>query len=385
MKKILIIHHHGKFGGSAKSIYEYINLMKKNFNIEVICPYGSAYSFFKKKKLKIYGVKGITNFNITEIGLYKKFRLILLLREFFYFFFTIGIFFRLKKNNYDLIHLNDTNLLILTPIIKYFFDTKIICHIRTRLETNKFFLKSLIINFTREYVSKLICIDKTTYDTSFLKSKSIIIYNIFNSKKKNKRGSLKKFNVGFVGTIDFHKGIDFLFECIKEINIKNENINFVIAGNTSIKNGMLLNLLNFFKIKKNINIELDSKKKLLKNTKFIGAVNNLNKFYSNISLVVFPSRMNALGRPVIEAGFFNIPSVVCLNTNKFKDTLIHGRTGFITSFGDKKKFVNYILKFYENKKMLNKFGRNANKLFNKTHGVEKNLRLMKLTYNSSKK
>ena len=232
---------------------------------------------------------------------------------------------------------------------------------------------------------KVVHIDKTTYDTSFLKSKSIIIYNIFNSKKKNKRGSLKKFNVGFVGTIDFHKGIDFLFECIKDINIKNKNINFVIAGNTSIKNGMLLNLLNFFKIKKNINIELDSKKKLLKNTKFIGAVNDLNKFYSNISLVVFPSRMNALGRPVIEAGFFNIPSVVCLNTNKFKDTLIHGRTGFITSFGDKKKFVNYILKFYENKKMLNKFGRNANKLFNKTHGVEKNLRLMKLTYNSSKK
>ena len=69
-------------------------------------------------------------------------------------------------------------------MIKYFFDAKTFCHVRTRLETNKFFLKSIITKFTREYVSKLVCIDKTTYDTSFLKSKSIIIYNIFNSKNK---------------------------------------------------------------------------------------------------------------------------------------------------------------------------------------------------------
>ena len=122
MKKVLIIHHHGKFGGSAKSIYEYINLMKKDFHFEVVCPYGSAYSFFKKNKLKLHGTKGIANFNITEIGLYKNFRLLLLLREFFYLFFTIRIFLKLKKNNYDLIHLNDSNLLILSPMIKYFFD-----------------------------------------------------------------------------------------------------------------------------------------------------------------------------------------------------------------------------------------------------------------------
>ena len=130
-------------------------------------------------------------------------------------------------------------------MIKYFFDAKIICHDRTSLETNKFFLKSIITRVTREYVSKLVCIDKTTYDTSFLKSKSIIIYNIFNSKKINKKKSLKKFYVGFVGTIDFHKGVDFLFECIKEINIRNKNINFTIAGNTFFKNKILLNLLNF--------------------------------------------------------------------------------------------------------------------------------------------
>ena len=109
MKKILIIHHHSKFGGSAKSINEYINLMKKNFKFEIICPYGSAYSFFDKQNIVIHGVKGITNFNITEIGIYKNFRLLILIREFFYLFFTIRIFYKLKKNNYDLIHLNDSN------------------------------------------------------------------------------------------------------------------------------------------------------------------------------------------------------------------------------------------------------------------------------------
>jgi glycosyltransferase involved in cell wall biosynthesis len=381
MKKILIIHHHGKFGGSSKSISEYINLLKKKFDFEIISPFGSTYSFFKENKFKVYGVKGITNFNITEIGIYKNFRLLLLLREFYYLLFTISIFFKLRNKNYDLIHLNDSNLIILCPLIKFFFKKKIICHVRTRLETNKYFLKPLITFLIKKFIDKIICIDQTTLATSYVKSKSIIIHNIFKPKKKNKTSN-KKFNIGFIGTLDFHKGIDFLFECIKDINKINAKIYFMIGGDISIKNDFLSYILNLFKIKKDIKKKINLEKKKLKNVKFLGRVKNLENFYQKLSLVVFPSRMNALGRPIIEAGSFGIPSIVCLNSKKFSDTLIHNKTGYITSFGNKKKFVEYIIKLYQKKKLLKYFGKNSKNLFLKTHNTKKNVNLMYQTYNN---
>jgi glycosyltransferase involved in cell wall biosynthesis len=381
MKKILIIHHHSKFGGSSKSISEYINLLKKKINFEIISPYGSAYSFFKENKFKVYGVKGIVNFNITEIGMYKNFRLLLLFREFYYLFFTISIFFQLRKKNYDLIHLNDSNLIILSPLIKFLFKKKIICHVRTRLENNKYFLKPLLTFLIKRYIDKIICIDQSTLATSYYKSKSIIIYNIFNHKKINKKPN-KKFNIGFIGTLDFHKGIDFLFECIKDINKINTKIYFMIGGDFSIKNAFLSNILDLFKIKKNINKKINFEKKKLINVKFLGSVNNLKNFYQKLSLVVFPSRMNALGRPVIEASAYGIPSIVCLSGKKFPDTLIHNKTGYITSFGNKKKFVEYIIKLYNKKKLLKSFGKSSKNLFLKTHNIKKNVNLMYQTYNS---
>ena len=72
-KKILIIHHHKKFGGASKSLSEYLKNFKEKFEFDIICPYGSTYDFFKKEKFSIKGLPGISCINITEVGLYKKF------------------------------------------------------------------------------------------------------------------------------------------------------------------------------------------------------------------------------------------------------------------------------------------------------------------------
>ena len=378
-KKILIIHHHSKFGGSSKSISEYLKLLKNNFEFELICPHGTAENFFRENKFKVHGIRGISNFNITEIGLYKNFRLLILIREFYYLIFTILIFFNLRKKKYDLIHLNDSSLIILSPLIKFFFKSKIVCHIRTRLEKKKFFLKPFFIFLIKNYINKIICIDQSTYDTCYVKSKATIIYNIF-YPNKIKTKKINKFNIGFIGTLDFHKGIDFLFKCIEEINKNNLDIYFLIGGDISVKNNFLSSLLDLMKIKKNIKKNLFLYKQKLKNVKFVGPVKNLENFYKKLSLIVFPSRMNALGRPVIEASHFGIPAVVCLKNKKFKDTLIHGKTGYVTNFGDKKSFVKYLLKLAKDKKLLNQFKKNSFKLFSNTHNVQKNLRKIKSVY-----
>jgi glycosyltransferase involved in cell wall biosynthesis len=371
-KKILIIHHHKKFGGASKSLSEYLKNLKKKFEFDIICPYGSTYNFFKKEKFSLKGLPGISCINITEIGLYKSFRLILLLREIYYFIFTFYTFFRLRNNNYDLIYLNDSSLIILAPLIKKIYKVNIICHIRTRVEKKKHLFYNYIKNISEKYISCFVCIDQSTYSTSLIKEKSYIVYNIFSGKKITKKKTHDNFNVGFIGALDFHKGLDFFFRCIKAINKKKKNINFLIAGKLTIGNSFLTYFLSLFAIKKDFNKEMHDFRQNNYNCHFLGSVDKLEEFYNKIDLIVFPSRMNALGRPIIEASYYEIPSIVCLK-NVFNDTLQNNKTGFVTKFGDKKLFVNYILKLYKNKKLLNYLGKNAKKNYMRVHNKKKNL------------
>ena len=378
MKKILIIHHHKKFGGSSKSIGEYVSSMKSNFDFEILCPYGSALDYFKKKKLKTIALPGISGVNITEIGCYKGLRLILLIRELFYFFSTYNSFKKIKNRNYDLIHLNDSNLIILAPIINNIFKKKIVCHIRTRLDNRNYLFKYIIKKIAKKYIYKFICIDQTTYSTSFNKNKSIIIYKIFNKKKKKLKNKKKLFfTIGFIGTLDFHKGFDFLMKISKELYKKDKKIKFLIAGKLSVNNFFLRKILNFLKIKKDIksstNNYLDQK-----NCTFLGNIINLEKFYEKIDVIAFPSRMNALGRPVIEASSFGIPSIVCLD-KVYKDTIQNNKTGIIVKFGDIKSFMKAIFRYKNNHKLRKKNGENALKLHNLTHNYKANtVKLIKL-------
>ena len=381
-KKILIIQHHGKFGGASKSISEFILKLKKNFDFDIICPIGSTYDFFRNKKLKVYKLLGVPSYDITEIGSYHGLRKILLIRELIYFLIFFVSILRIKKK-YDLIHLNDTNLIIISPLLKFFFKSKIICHVRTRVDKKN--LSKLIISISKKYIDKFICIDETTFSTSPYKKKSVIIYNIFNNNdKKNiiSNKNKKLFNVGFLGSLDFHKGLDFYFDCISEINKSKNKFFFLIGGSLSVSNIFLLNILELFKIKKNFNkILYNFKNKKFQNVRFLNNVKNLDKFYQNIDLMCFPSRMNALGRPVIEAASYGIPSIVCLD-HYFNDTVIDKKTGYVLRFGDKKSFIKKLHYLSKDKKKLSQLGNNAKKNYNLRHNLINNLTKLSKLYKS---
>lgn len=381
-KKILIIQHHGKFGGASKSISEFILKLKKNFKFDIICPNGSTYKFFQNKNLNVYNFFGIPSYDITEIGIYSGFRKILIIREILYFFLFLFSVFKIKKK-YDIIHLNDTNLIIISPLLKYFFKGKIICHVRTRVSTKK--IPKLILFLSKKYIDRFICIDKSTFFTSPNRKKSVIIYNIFNNQNLRKKISIKKnklFYVGFLGSLDYHKGLDFYFDCITDINKSKNKFIFLIGGSLSVPNNFVLRILELFKIKKNFNkILISFQNKNYKNVKFLNNITNLGKFYKSLDLICFPSRMNALGRPVIEAASYNIPSLVCLN-QYFNDTIVDKKTGYVLKFGDKNLFIRTLKNLSMNKKKLLQLGVNAKKNYDLRHGFTKNIDKLSNLYKS---
>lgn len=150
----------------------------------------------------------------------------------------------------------------------------------------------------------------------------------------------------------------------------------------SVPNKFLLNILEIFRIKKNFNrIYYDFKNKKYTNVKFLNNVSNLNKFYKQIDLICFPSRMNALGRPIIEAASNGIPSLVCLD-KYFNDTIVDKKTGYVLKFGNKKSFIQKLYNLSKNKKKLHQLGINAKKNYYLRHNLIKNTNKLSKVYNS---
>ena len=91
--------------------------------------------------------------------------------------------------------------------------------------------------------------------------------------------------------------------------------------------------------------------------------------------------MNALGRPVIEAASYGIPSLVCLD-KYFNDTIIDKKTGYVLKFGEKKSFIKKLYNLSKNKKKLIELGINAKKNYNIKHNFKKNTKKLYTLYKS---
>ena len=113
----------------------------------------------------------------------------------------------------------------------------------------------------------------------------------------------------------------------------------------------------------------------------MNSITNLDKFYQRLDLMCFPSRMNALGRPVIEAASYGIPSLVCLK-QYFNDTIINNKTGYVLKFGDQKSFIEKLYFLSKNKKKLIQLGMNAKKNYNIRHNLKNNTKKLCTLYRS---
>ena len=130
-------------------------------------------------------------------------------------------------------------------------------------------------------------------------------------------------------------------------------------------------LLNFFGYEKNFQkfCEINGIFKL-KNINIIPMQFNLKNFYSKIDVIIFPSYMNAVGRPVIEAALLKKPSIIALNKYN-RDTAQKGNC-IIFKPGNLKILKEKILLLINNKSKLKKMGEFAYVNAKKNFDINKN-------------
>jgi glycosyltransferase involved in cell wall biosynthesis len=391
---VLYIDGVGAWGGASRSLYEALNnLNDDSINKYFIIVRGTVvkkYNVLSKDTIICYG---LTRFDNTQYSYYRGVRWIVLLREIFHLPFTFyGLFKAWYKwrDKIDLIHVNEITEIVPLLIAKFFFKKPIVCHVRSVARLNQLSFRSKLINFClTKYVEIIIAIDENVKSSLNINSNKIItIHNSFTPnnnldidialRKKIEQLKNEVFKLGFVGNLLFSKGIYDLVLAVKTIVDDGYKINVIIVGDDARKNSSFFNrVLKIMGIRQDMKseiLDLIKKMNLQDNFIFLGSTFDIQAIYKFIDVNCFPSHFNAPGRPVFEAAFFKVPSIVSVSNPK-EDTLIHMETGFAIKGKDPEDLYNAIKYYLNNPAEKNRMGINAYKLadinFNATTNSQK--------------
>ena len=162
---VLYLHPIGTFGGASRSLLEMIKAFPhKRVKPHLITQKGNVVNFFENEGVPVISAIGISQFDNTRYGYYRRFRWLLLIREFFYCIFTLRAVYRASKKwkKIDVIHSNTTTNLLSIYLSKILFKKTVIVHTRSVQQTQKanlryHFVKSII----KRYSDCVIAIDET--------------------------------------------------------------------------------------------------------------------------------------------------------------------------------------------------------------------------------
>ncbi|EZH72297.1 hypothetical protein ATO12_22865 [Aquimarina atlantica] len=380
--KILYIHHCGTQGGSSRSLREMIQAFPdRSVQPYVISPKGTAADYFEKANIPVIRTIGISQFDMTQLGYYRKLRWLILLRELFYIPFTIIAILKAKSKwkNIDIIHVNDIQSIIPLYIAKYFFKAPIVLHVRCPIIKKRGKRFHFLKRFIKKYVVITLAIDETVkYSLPDGFNVEVIHNGLIIPKKQNETVSKKKkdkITIGMVSNLLVFKGVLDFVEAARLCKENNIDVDFTIIGGRVYKKKSIIDmLLKKFGFKHFVDekiYNLIEEYHLSNCFKIEGFVQNLAIAYDKIDVLCFPSHINAVGRPVFEAGFFNVPSIVAID-DPYDDAIVNMETGISITQKSPEDIAKAITHFYKNPSEIRRMGENAYKLAAKNYNIHEN-------------
>lgn len=364
-KKIIILNNSAIFGGPQKSIIQNINILKKDFEFIIITPKGSSLKNFLENNIKCIISPELPQFENTLFNYYFGLKWILLLREIIRFM-NFFVFLILNKNleelkNIDIVHGNEINLIPAIYLVKKIFKPKFsILHCRSLQNNTNTFVSKVLKSVYKKNVDLIISIDRIVANTLPQEIDIKIVYNsIYKVDISKQDRSSKKFIIGIAGNMSDVKGTNFIIETFQILKNQNhKNIFLYFLGDVP-KNSFTAIIGNLIGVRKNYNNYLRNLNKL-ENIFFLGFRGKIDVFYKNIDLLCFPTEINAVGRTVIEAAQFKVPSLITVNSNVQDLDIANCHNSYFYNGRDKLVLAEKITEISKNKKELEDMG---NKIF----------------------
>lgn len=338
-KKVLQVLYKADFGGAeecTRLLIEHCDFSKYKGEVCFLHTYGPMVERFKQSGI-----------NVTTINMKHGLDIIGALR-----YYTF-----IKKNKFDIIHIQIPN--ILTMAVSYFFCPHVIGHIHMGRIADIKGLKKFMLKFFFKKFDKLIAVCKS------IEKIMISYYNIAPEKictvhngidltlfniTINKNNYLNSLNIkydnqtiiGFAGRLIPLKQCGKLLQMISSVP-KETDFLLLIAGD-----GPQINYL------KNLSEKLNLNNKVF----FLGARNDINKFFNILDIFVLTSEIEAFPRVVQEAMASKVP-VVSFDVGGVSEVIRNNQDGFLINPNDFKTFREKLLLLIKNKNIRKKMGASA--------------------------
>ena len=367
--KLLYLHPAGAFGGASKSLVELFSLLRRpGVSGTVLTPGGTATRAFSEAGMSVRTVRGLSQFDNTRYGHYRRLRWLIVLRELFFLPFSLLALWRLRHERFDLLHVNEITLLPLGIVAKKLLHLPMVVHVRSLQRAPGTGWRTRLVNlWLRKHADVVVAIDHTVANTLEDNLPLAIIHNglrVNASSVKNFFGHKADgpVRVGFLGVLIALKGIYELVEAMRILKERGVSVECVVAGeNARELFGIRAWALRTLGFARNVRAELEAlidEYGLQQHVQLLGFVGDVHALYPRLDILCFPSHLNAAGRPVFEAAFYGVPSVVAV-ADPLPDAVQHGVTGLAIPRPEPGLIADALQQLVEDKTYRMKLGRQA--------------------------
>jgi glycosyltransferase involved in cell wall biosynthesis len=390
MLKVLYITGTGPFGGSSRSLYEAVRAMPEG----TVEPYfvassGTALEYYRRVAKDAVIVRGISRFDHSWVGYYKGARWLVLLREIARLPQTLAAIWRARRRwpDIDLIHVNEFLELIPALVAKRMFKVPLVVHVRALMMADRRLWRTRWIVRMLRKADAVVAIDGNVRATLPDDLDVDVIHNGFDPRTAAEAGpaflarlddlrptSLK---VGYIGNLWAFKGPGDLFEAARLVKASGDDVQYLIVGGSAFgRSGLLGFLAGLTGLARDMRAELEEaipREGLERDFLLLGATGDIQQIIPKMDVLAFASRLNAPGRPMLEAAFFGKPSIAAIAEPR-SDTMIHGETGLAIPSSDPQLIAEAIRYFARNRDEAVRMGKNARMLAERNFRPDANAR-----------
>ncbi len=395
--RVLYLDSDGPLGGASRSLFEVVRpLSAGEVDPYFVAVKGTALGFYSQIARDIIATRGLTKFDNTRYSYYRGVRWLIPLREICYFPFTIVALLRarMRWKAVDVIHINEVLCIIPGLIARWLFGAALVVHVRSPARMDERSVRCRwLFQLLKKKAAAIIAINETTRATLPAWLNVDIIQNSFTPAKsaqpdramQSKLDALSpsSLKIGFVGNLHHSKGLFDLLEAAKLVRAAGRDVEYVIVGGvTIVDRGLKARLLATLGLAQNVQDELGARVReqgLADIFHLLGPTIDIQRVYERMNVIAFPSHFDAPGRPVFEAAFFSVPSIVAVE-NPLPDTLVDGETGIAIPGRNPQKLAEAIMYFADHPDEVRRMGANARELAERNFNPDTNARKLLAIY-----
>lgn len=269
----------------------------------------------------------------------------------------------IKENNYDIVHVQFSPADLFCAIVSLFVDKSvkfILSDYGIFSKRRSIRLHKPIDRFVYSRYKKIICASKLAKDDLLkyipkLNSKIVVIKNGIKVKNELQDFKHKVYDLLFVGTLEFRKGVDTLIKSV-DILRRNHSMNLTVAivGEGPKKN-------EYKNLVKNLSLEDD--------VKFLGIRRDVDELMKLSKVFVLPSRWEVLPIVLLEAMANGIP-VIATRVGGIPEVFEDGVDGFLIKPEDPYELADKIKFALNNPDICEKLKMNAFEKAKREYSIE---------------